>query len=117
MRFLFAHYYDVLPQSISQPDIINYITFIIKAHGVVGQCPALLQHPLSATRHHHKIKSITKMEVEKLTIKQPSHQQSLVGKRSYVPGIKQSCKAVASFNSHAFFVQVREIPLATNYLH
>ena len=34
MRFLFAHYYDVLPQSISQPDIINYITFIIKAHGV-----------------------------------------------------------------------------------
>ena len=34
MHFLFAHYYDVLPQNINQPDIINYITFIIKAHGV-----------------------------------------------------------------------------------
>ena len=102
MRFLFAHYYDVLPQSISQPDIINYITFIIKAHGVVGQCPALLQHPLSATRHHHKIKSITKMEVEKLNGKQPSHQQSLVGKGSYVPGIKQSYKAAAAFYAVTF---------------
>lgn len=34
MRFLFAHYYDVLPASISQQDIINYISFIIKEHGV-----------------------------------------------------------------------------------
>ena len=57
------------------------------------------------------------MEVEKLTVKQPFHLQSLVGKGSYVPGIKQSWKAVASFNSRAFFVQVREIPMATNYLH
>ena len=57
------------------------------------------------------------MEVEKLTGKQLFHQPSLVGKGSYLPGIKQSCKAVAAFNSHAFFVQVREIPLATNYLH
>ena len=37
------------------------------------------------------------MEVEKLTGKQPFQQQSLVGKGSYVPGIKQSCKAVAAF--------------------
>ena len=34
MRFLFAHYYHLLPQSISQPGIINYICYIIKAHGV-----------------------------------------------------------------------------------
>ena len=34
MRFLFAHYYDVLPASITQQDIITYITYIIKAHGV-----------------------------------------------------------------------------------
>ena len=46
------------------------------------------------------------MEVEKLTGKQPSHQQSLVGKGSYVPGIKQRCKAVASFNSNTFFYKL-----------
>ena len=34
MRFLFAHYYHLLPQSISQPGIIHYICYIIKAHGV-----------------------------------------------------------------------------------
>jgi integrase/recombinase XerD len=34
MRFLFAHYYDLLPGSISQQDIINYINFIINEHGV-----------------------------------------------------------------------------------
>lgn len=34
MRFLFAHYYDVVPTSISQQDIINYINFIINEHGV-----------------------------------------------------------------------------------
>jgi integrase/recombinase XerD len=34
MRFLFAHYYDLLPTSISQTDIINYINFIINEHGV-----------------------------------------------------------------------------------
>ena len=34
MRFLFAHYYDLLPESITQHDIINYICFIIKEHGV-----------------------------------------------------------------------------------
>ena len=44
-------------------------------------------------------------------------QHSLVDKGSYVPGIIQSCKTVAASNSHAFFVQVREIPLATHYLH
>ena len=57
------------------------------------------------------------MDGEKLTAQQHFHQQPLMGKGSYVPGIKQSCKAVAAFNRHAFFVQVREIPLATNYLH
>ena len=57
------------------------------------------------------------MNGEKLTGQQRFHQQSWVGKGSYVPVIKQSCKAVAAFNSHAFFVQVREIPLATNYLY
>lgn len=34
MRFLFAHYYDLLPGSITQQDIINYICFIVKEHGV-----------------------------------------------------------------------------------
>ena len=34
MRFLFAHYPDVVPDSISQQDIINYINYIIKEHGV-----------------------------------------------------------------------------------
>ena len=34
MRFLFAHYHDVLPGSISQQDIINYIAFIVREHGV-----------------------------------------------------------------------------------
>ena len=57
------------------------------------------------------------MEVEKLTGQQRFHQRPLMGKGTYVQGPKQCSKAVASFNSHAFFVQVREIPLATNYLH
>jgi integrase/recombinase XerD len=34
IRFLFAHYYDVLPGAITQQDIVNYICFIIKEHGV-----------------------------------------------------------------------------------
>ncbi len=34
MRFLFAHYVDVLPTAITQLDIINYISFVIKEHGV-----------------------------------------------------------------------------------
>ncbi len=34
MRFLFAHYHDVLVSSISGQDIINYINYIIKEHGV-----------------------------------------------------------------------------------
>lgn len=34
MRFLFAHYHNVLPTSINQQDIINYINFIINEHGV-----------------------------------------------------------------------------------
>ena len=56
------------------------------------------------------------MEVEKLIVKQPSHQQSLVGKGSYVPGIKQSCKAVAAFYGNVHSVPVTAIPLATNCL-
>ena len=43
------------------------------------------------------------MEVEKLTGKQPSHQQSLVGKgSSAAPGIKQSYKAAAAFYAVTF---------------
>ena len=34
MRFLFAHYPDIVPDSISQQDIINYINYIIREHGV-----------------------------------------------------------------------------------
>lgn len=34
MRFLFAHYYDVAADSISQKDIVNYINHIIKVYGV-----------------------------------------------------------------------------------
>lgn len=34
MRFLFAHYFNLLPEAITQQDIINYICYIIKEHGV-----------------------------------------------------------------------------------
>jgi site-specific recombinase XerD len=34
MRFLFAHYRDVMPGSITGKDIIAYINFIVKEHGV-----------------------------------------------------------------------------------
>lgn len=34
MRFLFAHYCDLLPESIVSKDIIAYINFIIKEHAV-----------------------------------------------------------------------------------
>lgn len=34
MRFLFAHYRDLLPSTITQQHIINYIGFILKEHGV-----------------------------------------------------------------------------------
>ena len=57
------------------------------------------------------------MEVEKLTGQQRFHQRPLMGKGTSVQGTKQCCKAVAAFYNHAFFVQVREIPLATNCLH
>ena len=56
------------------------------------------------------------MEVEKLTGKQPSHQQSLVGKESCIPGIKQSYKAVAAFYYDALSAPVKAIPLPTNCL-
>ena len=56
------------------------------------------------------------MDGEKLTVKQPSHQQSLVGKGSYAPGIKRSCKVVAAFYGNVHSVPVTAIPLATNCL-
>ena len=56
------------------------------------------------------------MDVEKLTGKQPFHQQSLVGKGSYVPGPKQSYKVVAGFYNCTLSKQVREALLATNCL-
>lgn len=34
MRFLFAHYLDVLPCSITSMDIVHYINFVVKEHGV-----------------------------------------------------------------------------------
>jgi len=34
MRFLFAHYVDVLPASITSMDVVNYINFVVKEHGV-----------------------------------------------------------------------------------
>ena len=34
MRFLFAHYYNLRPPSITTQHIINYMAFIVKAHGV-----------------------------------------------------------------------------------
>jgi integrase/recombinase XerD len=34
MRFLFGHYHDVYPHAITQQQIISYINFIIKEHGV-----------------------------------------------------------------------------------
>lgn len=34
MRFVFAHYCDVLPASLVSKDIINYINFVKKEHGV-----------------------------------------------------------------------------------
>ena len=72
--------------------------------------------PAIRNKHHHKIKSITKMEVEKLTVKQPSHQQSLVSNVSSAPGIKQSCKAAAAFYCRHLSPHVPAIPLATNCL-
>ena len=56
------------------------------------------------------------MNAEKLTGQQRFHQQSWVGKGSYVPVIKQSCKAVAAFNFDALSAPVTAIPLATNCL-
>lgn len=56
------------------------------------------------------------MDVEKLTGKQPFHQQSLVGKGSYVPGIKQSHQAMAAFYCSHLSAHVTAIPLATNCL-
>ena len=57
------------------------------------------------------------MEVEKLTAQQHFHQRPLMGKGTYEQGPKQCSKAVAGFYGNTFFVQVREIPLANNYLH
>lgn len=34
MRFLFAHYNDVVPTSINTQDIVNYMAFVVKEHGV-----------------------------------------------------------------------------------
>ena len=34
MRFLFAHYFDRLPQSIVSKDIVAYINYIVKEHEV-----------------------------------------------------------------------------------
>ena len=34
MRFIFAHYPDLLPASITSQHIVSYINFIITAHGV-----------------------------------------------------------------------------------
>jgi integrase/recombinase XerD len=34
MRFLFAHYHDKIPAGITGKDIISYINFIVKEHGV-----------------------------------------------------------------------------------
>ena len=52
MRFIFAHYYDVLPASISNKDIIDYINHIIKAyevgrekcHQVAQSCSFFFKH-------------------------------------------------------------------------
>ena len=38
--------------------------------------------------HHHKIKSIKRMHVEKLTGKQRFHQRPVMGKGTYVQGTK-----------------------------
>ncbi len=34
MRFLFAHYHDVEPHAITQQQIISYINFVVREHGV-----------------------------------------------------------------------------------
>ena len=83
--------------------------------------PVIMSPGIDATSairngHHHKIKSKKRMDGEKLTVKQPSHQQSLVGKGSYAPGIKRSCKVVAAFYGNVHSVPVTAIPLATNCL-
>ena len=56
------------------------------------------------------------MIAEKLTEKQPFHQRSLMGKGSYVPGPKQSYKAMAVFYNCTLFKQVKEVLVATNCL-
>ena len=56
MRFLFAHYFDRLPQSIISKDIISYINFIIKEHAVGRENATRWRSPavsfLSMCSHH-----------------------------------------------------------------
>ena len=54
MRFLFSHYHDLLPASITQQDIISYSCFIIKEHGVGREkCHQLAQSCSFYFKHVH----------------------------------------------------------------
>lgn len=97
MRFIFAHYYDVLPASLTSKDIINYINHIIKVHEVgrekchqVAQsCSFFFKHVMPSAfivpsqfypRKEHKLPKIFSIEqVQKLLaiITNPKHRMMI----------------------------------------
>lgn len=97
MRFIFAHYYDVLPESLTSKDIINYINHIIKVHDVgrekchqVAQsCSFFYKHVMPSPfivpsqfypRKEHKLPKIFSVEqVQKLlsVITNPKHRMMI----------------------------------------
>jgi site-specific recombinase XerD len=79
MRFIFAHYYDVLPESLTGKDIINYINHIIKVyevgrekcHQVAQSCSFFFKHVMPSPfivpsqfypRKEHKLPQIFSVE-------------------------------------------------------
>ena len=97
MRFIFAHYCDVLPASLTSKDIINYINHIIKVHEVgrekchqVAQsCSFFYKHVMPSPfivpsqfypRKEHKLPKIFSIEqVQKLlaVVTNPKHRMMI----------------------------------------
>ena len=79
MRFIFAHYYEVLPESLTSKDIINYINHIIKVyevgrekcHQVAQSCSFFFKHVIPSPfivpsqfypRKEHKLPQVFSVE-------------------------------------------------------
>lgn len=97
MRFIFAHYYDVLPASLTSKDIINYINHIIKVyevgrakcHQVAQSCSFFYKHVMPSPfivpsqfypRKEHKLPQVFSVEqVKKLfsVITHPKHRMMI----------------------------------------